>query len=258
LGKYITGSLWSRKCRTLTACALVGSLIACLPAAAEARARGSAARLTGGVAAPRPWRAPVRAVHPSRPYHGPVYVLTASGRIVPYLQTAQLSQLSSLSGGAAATTAELPGPGKPRLLVPGRIAQLVDGIAAAPMEAPEAVKKMIWAANEIVGLPYIWGGGHASFKSPGYDCSGTVSYALHGGGRLRSPEDSTELMSYGRRGPGTWVTIFANPEHAYMDIAGLRLDTSPIEDPHNNEGDPQWRPLRATNAGFVVRHPAGL
>jgi cell wall-associated NlpC family hydrolase len=216
-------------------------------------------RLWGGAAAPRPWRAPIRARRPHSRYTGPVYVLTANGRIVPFVSQRQLSQLSAAVGGAAAASVTLPGGPKPKLLVPGRIAQIVDGgLAAAPMEAPEAVKRMIWAANEIVGLPYIWGGGHASFHAPGYDCSGTVSYALHGGGWLHSPEDSSELMAYGKKGAGVWVTIFANPEHAYVDIAGLRLDTSPVEDPWDLESGPRWRPLRATNAGYVIRHPAGL
>ena len=109
----------------------------------------------------------------------------------------------------------------------------------------------------MIGLPYIYGGGHASFVSPGYDCSGTVSFALHGASLLATPEDSSEFEAWGSHGAGRWVTIFANGGHAYMTVAGLRLDTSPAEDPANLEG-PRWRPLRQTNAGFVVRHPLGL
>jgi hypothetical protein len=125
------------------------------------------------------------------------------------------------------------------------------------MEAPNAVKDIVWAGDELVGLPYIYGGGHASWRSPGYDCSGTVSYALHGADLLSAPEDSSELESFGGHGIGEWVTVFANPGHAYMDVAGLRLDTSPVEDPSNLEG-PRWRPLRTENSGYTIRHPAHL
>jgi hypothetical protein len=156
-------------------------------------------------------------------------------------------------GGAVGMAADT----KPRLLVPGRTARLVQGLAAAPMEVPGAVQKIIWAGDELVGLPYIYGGGHGSWRSPGYDCSGTVSFALHAGSLLSSPEDSTEFESFGAHGVGEWVTVFANPEHAYMDVAGLRLDTSPANDPSGLQG-PRWRPLRPQNAGYTLRHPVGL
>jgi hypothetical protein len=125
------------------------------------------------------------------------------------------------------------------------------------MGAPVAVQDIIWAANELIGLPYIYGGGHGSFISPGYDCSGTVSFALHGADLLAMPEDSSEFMVWGSHGMGRWISIFSNPEHAYMTVAGLRLDTSPANDPSGLEG-PRWRPLRPANAGYVVRHPLGL
>ena len=125
------------------------------------------------------------------------------------------------------------------------------------MSAPAAVQQIIWAGDQIIGLPYIYGGGHASFNSPGYDCSGTVSFALHGASLLATPEDSSEFMGWGSHGVGRWVTIFANPGHAYMTVAGLRLDTSAADDPSNQQG-PRWRPLRQENGGFTVRHPLGL
>jgi hypothetical protein len=125
------------------------------------------------------------------------------------------------------------------------------------MEAPAAVQKIIWAGNELIGLPYIYGGGHGSFIDNGYDCSGTVSFALHGAGLLATPEDSSEFEGYGSHGAGRWVAIFGNAGHAYMTVAGLRLDTSSADDPSNEQG-PRWRPLRPANAGFVVRHPLGL
>jgi hypothetical protein len=125
------------------------------------------------------------------------------------------------------------------------------------MSAPPPVQQIIWAGNQIVGLPYIYGGGHGSFDSSGYDCSGTVSFALHGARLLAAPEDSSELMDFSGEGIGRWVTIFSNPEHAYMDVAGLRLDTSTANDPSNLQG-PRWRPLRPANGGFTIRHPLEL
>jgi hypothetical protein len=142
--------------------------------------------------------------------------------------------------------------------VPGAVAQIVDGIAYAPTLAPLPVQQAIWAANQIVGKPYRLGGGHnRTFKSAGYDCSGTVSFALHGAGLLRRARDSSSFMRYGAMGRGQWITIFTNPGHAYMTIAGIRLDTSAADDPGGLRG-PRWRPLRAANRGYKVRHPIGL
>jgi hypothetical protein len=187
-------------------------------------------------------------------YKGPVYEKLSSGQVVPYVSAQASGELNSVAGGA---TAGVMVSGKPNLLVPGHTARYLSGLAAAPMSAPLAVQKIIWAGNQIVGLPYIWGGGHASFSSPGYDCSGTVSFALHGGHLLSTPEDSSEFMGFGSHGVGTWVTVFTNPGHAYMTVAGLRLDTSSADDPSNQQG-PRWRPLRPANSGFSVRHPAAL
>ena len=142
-------------------------------------------------------------------------------------------------------------------LVPGSTARFVGGLAAAPLAAPAAVQQLIWAANQIIGLPYIYGGGHSSFVSSGYDCSGTVSFALHGASLLSTPEDSSELEGWGSQGIGRWVTVFSNPGHAYMTVAGLRLDTSAADDPSNQQG-PRWRPLRRGNGGYTVRHPLAL
>jgi hypothetical protein len=191
-------------------------------------------------------------------YSGPIYQRTATGEVVPYAPPAPAAQLTNATGGAAvsgatATTAAT----KPQLLVPGSLARYVNGVAAAPMSAPESVQKVIWAGNEIIGLPYIFGGGHASFVSPGYDCSGTVSFALHGGSLLATPQDSSEFMSWGSHGAGRWIAVFGNSGHAYMDVAGLRLDTSAADDPTNQQG-PRWRPLRIENGGYTVRHPLGL
>jgi len=203
-----------------------------------------------------PGAAPITAKTPALAYTGPVYEKTAEGQVVPYQPPVALAAQASSTGGSAA---ELPSASTPELLVPGSLAHWVEGFAAAPMSAPAAVQEIIWTANQLIGLPYIYGGGHASFASlsPGYDCSGTVSWALHGGKLLKAPEDSSELESFGAAGVGRWVTIFSNPGHAYMTVAGLRLDTSSADDPSNEQG-PRWRPLRPANAGYVVRHPVGL
>jgi len=202
-------------------------------------------------------------------------VLCEPATTVPALTTTSTS--SGAAGGAATMADAVPCPssssttsnttggsaysgtagGLPDMIVAGNAAKMVNGLAAAPANAPASVQEAIWQANDIIGLPYIYGGGHASFISPGYDCSGTVSYALHGGALLSSPLDSTQFETWGSKGRGQWITIFANGGHAYMVIAGLRLDTSAADDPSDQQG-PRWRPLRFSNAGYVVRHPTGL
>jgi peptidoglycan hydrolase-like protein with peptidoglycan-binding domain len=121
-------------------------------------------------------------------------------------------------------------------------------------EAEAIVARVIAAADEIATRPYVWGGGHGSFESEGYDCSGSVSYALHGGGLLSSPEDSTGLESYGEPGPGRYITIYANAEHAYMVIDGKRFDTVALA-----ETGSRWSNSPGDDGGdFIERHPAGL
>ena len=198
--------------------------------------------------------APVTARSSSVLYRGPVYERTATGEVIPYVAPPPVGQTNGETGGSIA---DLAAASKPDLLVPGSTARYVNGLAAAPMSAPEAVQEIIWAGNQLIGLPYIYGGGHASFISPGYDCSGTVSFALHGASLISAPMDSSEFEGWGGHGVGRWVTIFTNPEHAYMTVAGLRLDTSSADDPSNEQG-PRWRPLRPANAGFMIRHPLGL
>jgi peptidoglycan hydrolase CwlO-like protein len=128
-----------------------------------------------------------------------------------------------------------------------------NGDAIPPSNAPLAVRAAIEAANQIDNLPYIWGGGHGSFTSSGYDCSGAVSFALHGGGFLSSPLDSTGLEVWGEPGAGNWITVFANSGHAWAMIAGLRWDTA-----GNGSDGPRWSTeLNENTADFVARHPAG-
>ncbi|WP_205697383.1 hypothetical protein [Conexibacter sp. SYSU D00693] len=153
------------------------------------------------------------------------------------------------------------GPDDPSLTatVPGTKAQLLpNGMAAAPDAAPPQVKSAIWAANRIIGKPYKYGGGHGKVEDAGYDCSGTVSYALLGGTILRgTPLDSSSFMKWGRSGKGQWVTVFTNPGHAYVVIAGLRLDTSAAGDPSGAKG-PRWRPTLRSSKGFKARRAPGL
>lgn len=146
----------------------------------------------------------------------------------------------------------------PQLTVPGTVAKIQrNGLAAAPAAAPLAVQQAIWAANEIIGRPYQFGGGHQAFAASGYDCSGTVSFALHGGELLSSPLDSSQFETWGVPGRGQWISIYTNPGHAYMNIAGIRLDTSSADDPSGRRG-PEWRRMRHTNRGYTIRHPLGL
>jgi cell wall-associated NlpC family hydrolase len=145
-----------------------------------------------------------------------------------------------------------------RPTVPGVVAQAVNGVAYAPDQAPDAVKQAIWAANQIVGLPYRLGGGHKlGFTDRAYDCSGTVSFAMHGAGLLAAPRDSSSFMRFGVAGKGQWITVYTNPSHAFAVIAGLRLDTSAAGDPAGGSG-PRWRPNLRSTRGYRARHPLGL
>src|SRR4051812_48013389 len=136
---------------------------------------------------------------------------------------------------------------------PPAVATLVGGRAVAPSSAPPQIKAVIAAANKIATKPYIWGGGHGQWWDRGYDCSGAVSYALHGGTFLKAPMDSSGLMTWGSRGLGRWITVYTNPGHAYAVIAGLRWDTSG----DSTGTGPRWHKDLRTNAGFRARHPYG-
>lgn len=138
--------------------------------------------------------------------------------------------------------------------VPGALATLRGTRAIAPASAPLAVKQVIAAANRIRTTPYVWGGGHRTWVDTGYDCSGSVSYALHGGKLLETPLVSGSFATWGEPGPGKWITIYANKAHVYMVVAGLRFDTGgDIE----GETGPRWHAEPPYPKGFVVRHPVG-
>ena len=160
-----------------------------------------------------------------------------------------VASISSVTGGAS-----MPSPAQIQAIAPGVKATVgADGLAVAPAGAPPVVQAIIAAGNRIASLPYIYGGGHGSWTDTGYDCSGSVSFALHGGGLLASPLASGDFETWGDAGPGTWITLYANGGHMYMVIAGLRFDTSG----QRNAGT-RWQADMRSGAGFVVRHPPGL
>ena len=200
------------------------------------------------------------------------FALCITTSVVLILPTAASAHApgSDKSGGAAyqePTPVPTPPPEPENITVPGAVAQLLpDGTAAAPADAPPQVQQAIWAANQIQDMPYVYGGGHGDFDDDGYDCSGTVSYALHGAGLLDQALDSGSFMKWGEKGPGTWITVYTNPGHAYAVIAGLRLDTSAASVTRSNtrkfkkalERGPRWRPTMRSARGFKARHPLGF
>lgn len=130
---------------------------------------------------------------------------------------------------------------------------LADGTAVAPDDAPEPVKRVIQAGNAIAKFPYKWGGGHGAWRDNGYDCSGSVSFALAGAGLLKAPMTSGGFMDWGASGPGEWITIYANAGHIFMIVAGLRFDTS-----GQGRAGTRWQEEPRSTAGFAVRSVPGL
>ena len=126
------------------------------------------------------------------------------------------------------------------------------GQAAVPFAAPMVVAQVVQAANEIAKTPYKWGGGHGAWRDRGYDCSGSVSFALAAAGLLDRPLTSGGFMRYGAAGRGRWITIWTNPGHMFMEVAGLRYDTSALR-----EGT-RWHPQMRSTDGYAARHPPGL
>jgi hypothetical protein len=140
------------------------------------------------------------------------------------------------------------------LLIHGPRALLLgSGVAVAPYNAPDTVAEVIQAANAIATTPYIWGGGHGAWEDHGYDCSGSVSFALAAAGLLNAPLTSGEFMSWGAPGPGRWITLFASPTHVFMYVAGLRFDTGGLV-----VNGTRWQPTPRSTAGFTAVHPPGL
>ena len=160
---------------------------------------------------------------------------------------AALRQVAPATGGATPAVATAPAPAGPSATVGP------DGLAVAPAGAPPEVVAAIAAGNRIARTRYIYGGGHRTWEDRGYDCSGSVSYALHGADLLDAPLDSTGFETWGDAGPGRWITIYANAGHAYAVIAGLRFDTS-----GQRTAGTRWQAATRSASGFVVRHPPGL
>jgi hypothetical protein len=145
-----------------------------------------------------------------------------------------------------------------RRTVKGKVARIrTDGRAAIPRQAPQAVKRVIAAANLIIGKPYKWGGGHARLVDSGYDCSGAVSYALIRAGLQQGSMVSGTFARWAAGGAGRWISIHANAGHVYMEVAGLRLDTSSVGDRAGRSGV-RWRPVIGRRTGFHTRHIVGL
>jgi cell wall-associated NlpC family hydrolase len=159
-------------------------------------------------------------------------------------------QLNKLEARAAAQARAAAASGNAAV---GGIAVNTGGMVQAPAGAPPAVAQVIAAGNAIATLPYVWGGGHGSFHASGYDCSGSVSYALAAAGLLSSPLDSTGFESWGAPGPGRWITVYANSGHAFMVVAGWRFDTVAL-----SSGGTRWSQAMTSTGGFVARHPPGL
>lgn len=188
-------------------------------------------------------------------------------RISRKLALAGLLLVASL-GGAVPAMAQTGGTGSPGSTTstptatptaPSGTAQIrPNGKAIPPANAPRQVRKAIKAANRIHKRPYIWGGGHRSFKSKGYDCSGAVSYVLHAAGLLPSPLASGPLMAWGAPGIGSWITVYANAGHAWMTIAGLRYDTSAAGESLNQGSGPRWRVNMRSGDGYTSRFSPGL
>ena len=153
----------------------------------------------------------------------------------------------------AELTADLAALRRAPVAVGGQATLQPDGTASPPIEAPSAVQEVIHAGNMISNSPYKWGGGHGRWLDDGYDCSGSVSFALFAGGLLSSPLTSGGFMNWGEPGPGRWITIYTNPGHVYMVVAGLRFDTS-----GRTRLGSRWQGAMRPPGGFVVRHPPGL
>src|SRR5215210_7242420 len=175
--------------------------------------------------------------------------LRADGAATPREQRLIRRAVADPGGGAAFVA-----PPPPSRVVPGATGSVTeDGFAVPPASAPAVVKDVIAAGNAIAKTPYKWGGGHANWDDTGYDCSGSVSYALHGGGLLDGSLVSGAFGRWGERGPGTWITLYANADHVYMVVAGLRFDTSA-----RSQTGSRWTEEPRPSTGFAVTHPQDL
>ena len=166
---------------------------------------------------------------------------------------------AAATGGALPKNAPRPKPPKPEEAAPLKLGPGMkatvgsDGLAVAPVLAPPVVHQVIAAGNRIAKMPYLYGGGHAKWEDSGYDCSGSVSYALHGAGLLETAMPSGGFMSWGDAGPGQWITLYAHGGHIFMVVAGLRFDTS-----GRSSAGTRWQADMRSSDGYTIRHPRGL
>jgi cell wall-associated NlpC family hydrolase len=241
--------------RTLIVGVVLGLVVLAAAVTATARSGGTAPAATASASAPDAMTSggdtPLPAPHPQavEPEAGVAAAdqpatttnsITNSGSPSDDEIKRELSQLKSL-----ASKADLPIGDTARVLSDGR--------AVAPRSAPQIVRDVINAGNVIAKTPYLWGGGHGSWSSVGYDCSGSVSFTLAGAGLLDSPLTSGLLAKWGAAGAGRWITIYANGGHVFMVVAGLRFDTGGLR-----SSGTRWQPTPRSTDGFVPRHPEGL
>jgi peptidoglycan hydrolase-like protein with peptidoglycan-binding domain len=175
---------------------------------------------------------------------------TAQSRTVDgIVDAADIDALRTLAG------EDDPGAGTmPTQLAPGDTAQIgSDGLAIAPASAPPQVQAIIAAGNQIASKPYKYGGGHGKWNDSGYDCSGSVSYALHGAGLLEDALPSGDFTDWGDPGPGQWVTLYAKSSHMFMVVAGIRFDTS-----GRTKNGTRWQADMRSTRGYTAVHPPGL
>jgi hypothetical protein len=184
------------------------------------------------------------------PTGGTSYPSSPHGGTAVKAQASQGASEPTASSTAPASTATPPSTTAPATAIATVGA---DGLAVAPAGAPPQVAALIAAGNQIAQLPYKYGGGHSDFDDTAYDCSGSVSFALHGAGLLDATLDSTGLSRWGAGGKGAWITIYANKTHTYLIVAGLRFDTS-----GQKKAGTRWQAAARSSRGFKVRHPAGL
>jgi cell wall-associated NlpC family hydrolase len=231
----------------LTAAVLLGAAVVAL-ARPSAPAPTNLADTTAPARASRPAPAPVRShpqvVEPEAGVAAPAQTATTASTSSRALDDAEirreLKQLKELAS-------------QDQLAVGSAARVLADGSAAAPADAPQVVRNVIRTANVIAKTPYLWGGGHGSWSAVGYDCSGSVSFALAGAGLLDAPLTSGALANWGASGPGRWITIYANAGHVFMEVAGLRFDTGGLRG-----NGTRWQAAPRSTAGFTARHPEGL
>jgi cell wall-associated NlpC family hydrolase len=252
--------LWKLR-RHIRSVAVVAAIVVIAAAAAAiavpkiSGSKGSSDKLADTKLAPVPW-----AADPHYRPGEPQPTTTTQAKPVPKAPIDPKTGLPAASAGSHGSFAP-PSPAERKRVytathpVGGNdSALLLNRTALAPPSAPDPIRAMVSAANLIVGQPYRWGGGHGSFQSKGYDCSGAVSYALAGAGLLQTPLTSGQFMGYGEPGPGQWLTIYASPTHVYAVIAGLRWDT--VGDARGS--GPRWHPYDAYPQGFAARHVPGL